>query len=194
MSLDRRDFLKKFAAAQAGLMLGKAPAGDAPAPDPQPKPAPRSAVKAADVIVVGAGAFGAWTAYYLRQLGASVKLVDAYGPGNSRATSGDETRGVRSSYGDKGVWAELWMDWANQAIDRWTTFDARFNKPRIGRIHIAFGFDAVECAFSTIYGAANLTGFNVWTYQVDPALVRLGDPVELSKRLDGTPELKFAQQ
>jgi glycine/D-amino acid oxidase-like deaminating enzyme len=91
-------------------------------------PGPRSAGKAADVIVVGAGAFGAWTAYYLRQLGASVKLVDAYGPGNSRATSGDETRGVRSSYGDKGVWAELWMDWANQAIDRWTAFDAEWGR------------------------------------------------------------------
>ena len=74
----------------------------------------------ADVIVVGAGAFGGWTAYYLRQLGARVRLVDAYGPGNSRATSGDETRGVRSSYGDRGVHAELWTTWANRAIDRWT--------------------------------------------------------------------------
>src|SRR3954463_4006105 len=78
------------------------------------------------------------------------------------------------------------------AGQRWTTFGARFNTPRIGRIHIACGFDAVECAFSTIYGAANLIGFNVWAYQVDPALVRLGDPVDLSKRLDGTPELRFA--
>lgn len=77
---------------------------------------------------------------------------------------------------------------------RWTTFDARFNTPRIGRIHIACGFDAVECAFSTIYGAAYLSGFNVWTYQVDPAIVRLGDPIDLSKRLDGTPELRFAGQ
>ena len=80
------------------------------------------------MIVVGAGAFGGWTAYYLRQLGASVKLVDAYGPGNSRATSGDETRGVRSSYGDKGIWAELWMNWANQAIDRWIKFDAEWGR------------------------------------------------------------------
>src|SRR5688572_20236234 len=99
MSLDRRDFLKKIAAAQAGLMLNRAPATDARVPDPQPASGRRSSGKAAEVIVVGAGAFGGWTAYYLRQLGASVKLVDAYGPGNSRATSGDETRGVRSSYG-----------------------------------------------------------------------------------------------
>lgn len=74
---------------------------------------------------------------------------------------------------------------------RWNTYDARFNVPRIGRIHIACGFDAVECAFSTLYGAATLTWFNVWNYQVDPAEVKLGDPIDLSKRLDGTPELRF---
>jgi len=129
MSLDRRGFLKKLAAAQAGLMLGgTAPVARAPVPNPRPEPTQRSTAKAADVIVVGAGAFGGWTAYYLRQLGASVKLVDAYGPGNSRATSGDETRGVRSSYGDKGIWAELWMNWASQAIDRWIKFDAEWGR------------------------------------------------------------------
>src|SRR5262249_43911619 len=89
---------------------------------------PQIARKAVDVIVVGAGAFGVWTAYYLASMGATVTLVDAYGPGNSRATSGDETRGVRTSYGDKGIWAELWMRWANQAIDRWTKFDAEWGR------------------------------------------------------------------
>lgn len=74
---------------------------------------------------------------------------------------------------------------------RWNTYDARFNVARIGRIHIACGFDAVECAFSTLYGAASLSWFNVWNYQVDPAEVKLGDPIDLSKRLDGTPELRF---
>jgi len=75
--------------------------------------------------------------------------------------------------------------------DRWNTYDARFNVARTGRIHIAFGFDAVECAFSTLYGAASLSWFRVWNYQVDPAVVKLGDPIDFSKRLDGTPELRF---
>ena len=114
MSLDRRNFLKKMAAVQAGAALSTAAA--------------RQTRKPADVIVVGAGAFGGWTAYYLRQLGASVRVVDAYGPGNSRATSGDETRGVRSSYGDRGANAELWGTWANRAIDRWTKFDAEWGR------------------------------------------------------------------
>jgi transglutaminase-like putative cysteine protease len=75
--------------------------------------------------------------------------------------------------------------------NRWHAFDARFNTPRIGRIDIACGFDAVECAFSTLYGAANLAWFNVWNYQVDPAKVDIGDPIDLNLRLDGTTELRF---
>jgi monomeric sarcosine oxidase len=52
-----------------------------------------------DVAVVGAGVFGAWTAYQLRLQGASVLLLDAYGPGNSRASSGGESRVIRLGYG-----------------------------------------------------------------------------------------------
>jgi transglutaminase-like putative cysteine protease len=75
---------------------------------------------------------------------------------------------------------------------RWNSFDARFNTSRIGRIDIACGFDAVECAFSTLYGAAILSWFTVWNYQVDPAEVHIGDPIDLNTRLDGTPQLRFA--
>ncbi|HYR57793.1 MAG TPA: transglutaminase family protein [Chthoniobacteraceae bacterium] len=74
---------------------------------------------------------------------------------------------------------------------RWQTFDARFNVPRIGRIKIACGLDAVDGAFSTLYGAGQLAKFDVWAYQVDPAEVDLGDPIDLSKRLCGTTELRF---
>jgi transglutaminase-like putative cysteine protease len=74
----------------------------------------------------------------------------------------------------------------------WHTYDARYNKPRIGRIKIAHGLDAVDGAFSTIYGAAQLTRFQVWAYQVDRTQVRVGDPIDISKRLDGTEDLKRA--
>ena len=63
--------------------------------------------------------------------------------------------------------------------------------PRIGRVKIACGLDAVNGAFSTIYGPADLIGFYVWNYQVDPLTVSLGDPVNLSKRLDGTLFVRF---
>jgi transglutaminase-like putative cysteine protease len=74
---------------------------------------------------------------------------------------------------------------------QWHVFDARYNEPRIGRIKIAHGLDAVECAFATVYGAARLTNFEVWAYQVDPGQVTVGDPIDLSKRLDGVKEIKL---
>lgn len=110
-AVGRRTFLKRAAAAPAGLALPRAAHG-----------------RTRDIVVVGAGAFGGWTAYYLARMGATVTLVDVYGPGNSRSTSGDETRGVRSSYGDRGPWAALWVRWASEAIDRWKTFDADWGR------------------------------------------------------------------
>ena len=73
---------------------------------------------------------------------------------------------------------------------QWHVFDARYNEPRIGRIKIAHGLDAVECAFASAYGPARMTRFAVWAYQVDPRQVSIGDPIDLSKRLDGVEEIK----
>jgi sarcosine oxidase len=116
--LDRRDFLK-VAGAGAGALL----TGCASAPGFL-----RSGRSSANVVVIGAGAFGGWTALNLQRMGARVTLVDMFGPGNSRSTSGDETRGVRSSYGDR-PHGELWMRWARQAMTRWKNWDAEYAKP-----------------------------------------------------------------
>ncbi len=116
MTIDRRDFLK-LAGIQAGLIA--LPHSQAEAE------APAIITNAANVVVIGAGAFGGWSAFYLRRLGASVALVDAYGPGNSRATSGDETRGIRSSYGAN----ETWVLMAKEALKRWKQWDEEFAKP-----------------------------------------------------------------
>jgi transglutaminase-like putative cysteine protease len=69
---------------------------------------------------------------------------------------------------------------------KWFTFDARYNVPRIGRVKVAQGADAVDGAFATIYGEATLTHFEVWAYQVNPLEVSVGDPIDLLKRLDGS--------
>jgi transglutaminase-like putative cysteine protease len=66
----------------------------------------------------------------------------------------------------------------------WFTTDARFHVPRIGRIKVSCGLDAVDGAFSTIYGGANLTYFQVWAYQIARGTVGVGDPLDLSVRLD----------
>lgn len=132
MSLKRRDFLK-IAGINVGILAAcrsAPPAFIPPGPlPPMPPRAPTQGGTTYDVIVIGAGAFGGWTAYHLRQLGMRVLLVDAYGPGNSRATSGDETRGARTSYGDRsGAQGEQWMRWANEAIVRWTAWDAEWQR------------------------------------------------------------------
>lgn len=67
----------------------------------------------------------------------------------------------------------------------WLTFDPRFNVPRIGRVKVAHGADAVDGAFATMYGEAKLAHFEVWAYQVNPQQVSVGDPIDLAKRLDG---------
>lgn len=60
-----------------------------------------------DIAVIGAGVFGAWTAYQLRLAGASVLLIDAYGPGNSRASSGGESRMIRLGYGPDEIYSRF---------------------------------------------------------------------------------------
>ncbi|HET9317994.1 MAG TPA: FAD-dependent oxidoreductase, partial [Vicinamibacteria bacterium] len=78
-----------------------------------------------DVAVVGAGVFGAWTAWHLRRGGLEVALVEAHGPGHSRASSGGETRVIRMGYGSHEIYTrwsvrslELWKDMAGRAHDR----------------------------------------------------------------------------
>ncbi|HEX3855690.1 MAG TPA: transglutaminase family protein [Verrucomicrobiae bacterium] len=76
--------------------------------------------------------------------------------------------------------------------NEWLTFDARYNVPRIGRVKVAHGADAVDGAFATIYGEATLTHFQVWAYQVNSQQVSVGDPIDLSKRLDGNQTVRFS--
>ena len=75
---------------------------------------------------------------------------------------------------------------------QWWIVDARFNTPRIGRIKMSHGLDAVDGAFGTIFGEARLTYFEVWSYQVNPRQVTLGSPRDMAMRLDGTPLVRFS--
>ncbi|MEO7997421.1 MAG: FAD-dependent oxidoreductase, partial [Gemmatimonadaceae bacterium] len=121
--LDRRDFLK-VASLGTGALLA-AGCASAPAFTPVAGMTSRAKPRGGDVghvVVVGAGTWGSWTAYHLRMRGVRVTHIDQYGAGNSRATSGDESRGVRSSYGDRATVA-LWSKWARASIKRWEEFD-----------------------------------------------------------------------
>ena len=72
------------------------------------------------IAVIGAGAFGGWTAFHLRRLGADVTLIDSWGPGNTRSSSGGETRVIRAIYGADRVYAEM----VKRAYEWWEQLDA----------------------------------------------------------------------
>lgn len=95
------------------------------------------------IVVVGAGAFGGWTALYLLRHGAQVTLIDTWGPGNSRASSGGETRIIRGGYGSNQPYTKL----AARALQLWSDHERLWNRRflfRIGVLWMAYGDDAFE--------------------------------------------------
>jgi sarcosine oxidase len=80
-----------------------------------------------DVIVIGAGVFGSWTAYVLQKSGASVLLVDSYGPANARASSGGESRIIRMGYGAD----EIYTRWALNALPKWKELFGQAGRPEL---------------------------------------------------------------
>jgi sarcosine oxidase len=99
----------------------------------------------ADLIVVGAGAMGGWTAYWAQAGGGRrVTLLDAWGAGHPRATSGDETRITRAAHGDDG----LYTRWARRALQHWRRFEEEWDVDLFARCgvlwfgHEADGFEA----------------------------------------------------
>ncbi|MCU1307134.1 MAG: hypothetical protein JWN45_1829 [Acidobacteriaceae bacterium] len=72
-------------------------------------------VSRSEFVVVGAGVFGVWIAHFLRQRGHSVTLVDAFGAGNTRSSSGDESRVIRMGYGGD----TLYTRWAARSLRMW---------------------------------------------------------------------------
>jgi transglutaminase-like putative cysteine protease len=61
---------------------------------------------------------------------------------------------------DFSAWFEAYLE------DRWWTFDARHNQPRMGRVLMATGRDASDVAMTTSFGMANLTHFTVVSEQL----------------------------
>jgi sarcosine oxidase len=118
LKLSRREATK--------LLLAAAVAPSVPATSNMPTvpPATRSqnaTAKTWDVVVVGAGVFGAWTAYWLRKAGLRVILLDAYGAANSRASSGGESRIIRTAYGSD----DFYSRWVLRSLPQWKSLAAR---------------------------------------------------------------------
>ncbi len=78
-----------------------------------------------DTVVIGAGVFGAWTAWHLSKAGQSVALVDAWGPGNTRSSSGGESRVIRTAYGPDLIYSEM----AKASLLDWQALSQRQSRP-----------------------------------------------------------------
>jgi glycine/D-amino acid oxidase-like deaminating enzyme len=95
------------------------------------------------VAVVGAGAFGGWTALHLLERGARVTLLDAWGPGNSRASSGGETRIMRGTYGPDQPYTEL----AARALKLWQKYERRWGRRFLHRTGVLWMVSSRDDAY-----------------------------------------------
>jgi len=85
--------------------------------------------KSYDVAVIGAGVFGAWTAWHLQRAGQRVLLVDQYGPASARASSGGETRVIRMAYGPDAIYTRM----SQRSLVLWKDFFAQIERPELFR-------------------------------------------------------------
>ncbi len=136
----RRSLVKSGAALAAFAAAGALPGVGSFA-----APATRRRRAGPRVAVVGAGAFGGWSALHLLRQGARVTLLDAWGPGNSRASSGGETRVIRATYGPDRIYVEM----AVRSMQLWRDSEKRWGRRlfhETGVLWLAGADDAFEKA------------------------------------------------
>jgi glycine/D-amino acid oxidase-like deaminating enzyme len=95
------------------------------------------------IAVVGAGAFGGWTALHLLERGARVTLLDAWGPGNSRASSGGETRIMRGTYGPAQPYTKL----AARSLKLWAEYERRWKRRFLHRTGVLWMVSSRDDAY-----------------------------------------------
>ncbi len=134
LHFSRRALLASIAAA-AGASTVKAPAAESAE---QRGPAVQSGRR--DVIVIGAGVFGAWTAWHLLKLGRKVLLLDAWGPAHARASSGGESRMTRTVYGRD----EIYTRFSWESLDEWRWLSGRSGLPIFHPTGVVFFFGRRE--------------------------------------------------
>src|SRR5215467_10838345 len=93
-----------------------------------------------DAIVVGAGVFGAWTAWHLQARGQRVLLLDAYGAAHARASSGGESRMTRGTYGADAIYTRMALD----SLPKWQWLSERAGLPLLHRLGVLMFFQRRE--------------------------------------------------
>ncbi len=119
---------------------------------------------ATDVIVVGAGVFGAWTAWHLVKRGFSVRLLDQHGVGHARASSGGESRVIRVSYGGDPLYSAM----ARDSLAQWDALSARQSQPILHRTGVLWfspsgdAYMAKSLEWARTGGIAHEAGDQAW--------------------------------
>jgi sarcosine oxidase len=127
--------VKGLNVSRRSLLIG---AGGAAASELMAKPMRKK--RGEQVAIVGAGVFGAWTAHHLQQAGHKVTLIDAWGPANTRASSGGESRLTRAAYGKDAIYTRMAMD----SLPQWKALSAVSGLPILVQCGILFFFPTEE--------------------------------------------------
>ena len=151
MAIDRRTAIAALAALPLGRPLAR-PLGRAlDAAETNADPAPRTEApllrphgSARHIAVIGAGAFGGWTAWHLRRAGHRVTLIDAYGAGNSRASSGGETRLIRAVYNGQREYTDLVV----RAFALWREYERAWGARFLTKTGALWMFEGDDDAFA----------------------------------------------
>ncbi|HTU09845.1 MAG TPA: FAD-dependent oxidoreductase [Allosphingosinicella sp.] len=143
--LTRRSLLIAGAGAAATAALPKSISAQSPRP------------RRHDVIVVGAGVFGAWTAKKLQEAGKSVLLVDAWGPAHARASSGGESRMTRAGYGADEIYTR--MAW--ESLADWRRLSARSGLPIFHQTGVLFFAPRIDDYFRQSIAVHRRLGFPI---------------------------------
>ncbi len=155
MKTTRRQFIQTAGAGALAAGLAAEASGQAPA----------AAGRSFDVAVVGAGVFGSWIALELQRAGRRVVLLDAYGPGNARSSSGGLSRVIRMGYGDQ----EIYARWSLRSLEKWREL---FN----------------EAAYASLFQQSGVLWMarerDPLTLKTAAMLEKLGVPHELLKRAE----------
>jgi len=119
--------------------------------------------------------FGAWTAHALMRRGWKISLVDHHGPANSRASSGGETRIIRSGYGSLALYAR----WARDSLVDWLDLEQRTGERLFVRTGALF-----------LGGESSWLADTASTLQSERIPTEWLDPSELARRF---PQLPFPE-
>lgn len=128
-----------------------------------------------DVAVIGAGVFGAWSAWHLKKAGLSVALFDQYSPGNARSSSGGESRVIRVSYGGDPLYSSMAVD----SLARWDALSARQSQPILHKVGVLWFATSDDASFKQSLDWLRASGLSRWE----------GDAAAMRARF---PQMRFA--